>query len=223
MPASPGSGRRGRGLACPAVVQGLLACLVRRSVTGKGGEVETSLLEALLDLQFEVLTTHLNDGGRLPARSGFRSAHAYLAAPYGVYRTLDGWLALAMTPLAKLAPLLGVDDLAAIATDPTAGFTRRDEIKRLIADRLATGTTAQWLAALQPSDVWCADLLDWKRLLANEDFTSLDMLQTVTRSDGVTIRTTRVPLRVDGVRPRIVHAAPRIGEHTQALMQEFSL
>ena len=53
-----------------ALVQGILACLVRRGITGKGGKVETSLLEAMLDFQFEVLTTHLNDGGQLPKRPG---------------------------------------------------------------------------------------------------------------------------------------------------------
>ncbi len=45
--------------------EGILACLVRRGATGKGGLVESSLLESLLDFQFEVLTVHLNDGRRL--------------------------------------------------------------------------------------------------------------------------------------------------------------
>ncbi|TIX05292.1 MAG: CoA transferase, partial [Mesorhizobium sp.] len=72
-------------LAGSAAAQGILAALVRRGVTGTGSHVETSLLEALVDFQFEVLTTHLNDGRRLPRRSAFRSAHAYLSAPYGVY------------------------------------------------------------------------------------------------------------------------------------------
>ena len=40
------------------------------------------------------LSTHLNDGRRLPKRSAFRSAHAYLSAPYGVYPTQDGYLAI---------------------------------------------------------------------------------------------------------------------------------
>src|SRR4051812_4681141 len=44
------------------LAQGILACLVRRGSTGAGGLIETSLLESLLDFQFEVLTTHLNDG-----------------------------------------------------------------------------------------------------------------------------------------------------------------
>lgn len=210
-------------LAGAALVQGILACLVRRGITGAGGHVETSLIEALLDLQFEVLTTHLNDGGRVPTRSGFRNAHAYLAAPYGVYRTRDGWLALAMTPLAKLAALLEMPALAGIADDKGAGFTRRDEIKRMLADQIATRPTTDWLAVLQPADVWCADVLDWPRLLDSEGFAVLDFLQTVTRADDVAIRTTRAPLRIDGVRPRSTNAAPRIGQHTAALRDEFGL
>ena len=51
------------------VVQGMLAALIRRGRTGVGAHIETSLLEAVLDFQFEVLTTHLNDPDRkLPDR-----------------------------------------------------------------------------------------------------------------------------------------------------------
>jgi crotonobetainyl-CoA:carnitine CoA-transferase CaiB-like acyl-CoA transferase len=57
-------------------VHGILAALVQRGRTGKGALVETSLLESLLDLQFEVLGTYMNDGGRTPERSAFRSAQA---------------------------------------------------------------------------------------------------------------------------------------------------
>ena len=80
-----------------ALSQGILAALVGRGVTGRGRLVETSLLEALVDLQFEVLTTYLNDGRRPPNRAAKSSAHAYLSAPYGVYACQDGYLALAMT------------------------------------------------------------------------------------------------------------------------------
>ncbi|MFZ1974683.1 MAG: CaiB/BaiF CoA-transferase family protein, partial [Candidatus Acidiferrales bacterium] len=91
--------------------QGILACLVRRGVTGRGGLVETSLLESLMDVQFEVLTTHMNDGRRPPRRGAFRNAHTYLAAPYGVYDTKNGYLALAMSHLPTLGSLLGIPEL----------------------------------------------------------------------------------------------------------------
>lgn len=211
-------------LAGAACAQGILAALVKRGVTGKGSHVETSLLEALVDFQFEVLTTHLNDGRRQPKRSSFRSAHAYLSAPYGVYPATDGYLAIAMTPIPRLATLLGLEaELAAYADRPATWFSARDDIKRIVAGRIATRTVEEWLAVLEPADIWCARVLSWPELIEHDGFKVLDMLQTVTRDDGVSILTTRSPLRVDGVRGRVERAAPKVGEHSERIRDEFGL
>src|SRR5947209_14897844 len=95
------------------LVQGILSCLIRRGITGTGGKVEVSLLESILDFQFEVLTTHLNNGGQLPQRSAINNAHAYLGAPYGIYSTADGYLALAMGSVTRLGELLNCPALLA--------------------------------------------------------------------------------------------------------------
>ena len=208
-------------LAGHVLTEGILAALVRRGITGQGALVQTSLLEVLVDLQFELLTTHLNDGGRAPRRAGFRNANAYLAAPYGIYPTRDGYLALAMMPLAQLADTLPLPELRRYSAEDA--FARRDEIRRLVAQVLAQQDTAHWLARLQPADVWCAEVLDWPRLLENEAFRRLDMLQTVRRGDGLPVHTTRSPLRIDGQRARSTHGAPRVGEHSSALRAEFDL
>ncbi len=208
-------------LAGNAIVQGVLAALVRRGRTGVGAHIETSLLEALVDFQFEVLTTYLNDGGRVPQKAAFRNAHAYLSAPYGVYPTQNGYLALAMTPLDRLGDLLGIAAIRGL--DAKAPFTDRDGIKEIIANRLITQPTEAWLAVLEPADIWCAKVLDWPELLASDGFTGLDLLQTLGRADGVSIATTRVPLRVDGVRPRATVAAPIIGQDTARIRSEFLL
>ena len=126
-----------------------------------------------------------------------------------------------MTPLDKLA---GPLDLPAIAgLPPSAGFDRRDEIKRLIADHLASSPTAFWLDRMQPADIWCAEVLDWPALFASEAFRHMDILQTVVRPDGQPVRTTRLPLRIDGRREDCRSAAPGIGEHTAALRAEMGL
>ena len=208
-------------LAGSAIAQGVLAALVRRGRTGEGAHIETSLIEALVDFQFEVLTTYLNDGGRIPSRSAFRNAHAYLAAPYGVYQTKDGWLAIAMTPLDKLAAALDLPSIAALPEK--AGFARRDDIKRAIADHIAGQPTTYWLRRMQPMDIWCAEVLDWPALMESEAFRRLDMLQTVVRPVGNPVRTTRSPIRVDGEREHCHAAAPRMGEHTDALRKEMGL
>jgi crotonobetainyl-CoA:carnitine CoA-transferase CaiB-like acyl-CoA transferase len=203
--------------------QGILAALVRRGITGKGSLVETSLFEALIDFQVEVLTVHMNSGHKLPKRSSVQSAHAYLSAPYGVYQATDGFIAIAMTPIGKLADLLKMPELAPYRDNPKSWFTARDEIKALIAERIATATADHWLSILEPADIWCARVLNWNELLASEAFQMLDMLQTVKREDGVSITTTRSPVRINGTRAKFDRAAPRVGEHNTAICSEFGL
>jgi CoA:oxalate CoA-transferase len=202
--------------------EGILACLVRRGVTGRGGLVETSLIEALLDFQFEVLTTHLNDGRRRPRRSAYRNAHAYLAAPYGVYDTANGYLALAMTHLPTLGKLLDLPALQEIS-DQADGFRRRDEIKQIIALRLKEHTSEHWLEILNAADIWCAEVLDWPELFARKAFEQLAMIQVLRDERGIEILTTRLPIRLDGSLLTSERLAPRVGQHTETIQTEFGL
>jgi CoA:oxalate CoA-transferase len=204
------------------LVQGILACLVRRGITGKGGRVEVSLLESVLDFQFEVLTTYLNDGGQPPRRSAVNNAHAYLGAPYGIYRTADGYLALAMGSVTRLGELLGCPALAAYQ-DPKSWFARRDEIKGILVEHLKTQNTAHWLAILEPADIWCSDVFTWDRLMRHEAFRALDMVQEVACRDGSVLRTTRCPIRIDGQVYKSAGGAPKVGQHTGKIAAEFGL
>ena len=204
------------------LVQGLLAALVRRGTTGRGGLVEVSLLESILDLQFEVTTTYLNDGGRDPQRSAVNNGHAYLGAPYGIYATADGHLALAMGPLGKLGELLELPALTSFS-DPATWFTQRDEINRLLAAHLKIHPTRHWLERLESADYWCADVLTWSQLWKTDAFAELDFVQDVTRDDGPTLRTTRCPITIDGQRFKSSRGAPRVGQHTREIQTEFSL
>lgn len=195
------------------LAQGLLAAVLRAKRTGEGAHVETNLLASLLDMQFEVFTTYLNDGRRPPQRSAVNNANAYIDAPYGIYATSDGYLALAMIPITRLAELIDCEPLAAY-TDPETWHTKRDEIKAIIAAHLATQTTVHWLSILEPADVWCSDVYTWDRLMATDAFADLDMVQEVERADGVRVKTTCCPIIIDGERPHGGPAAPKVGEHT---------
>ncbi|MDP9050090.1 MAG: CoA transferase [Acidobacteriota bacterium] len=204
------------------LVQGILATLLRRGTTGLGGKVEVSLLESILDLQFEVLTTYLNDGGEAPERSAVNNAHAYLGAPYGIYATADGYLALAMGSIVRLGELLDCPALTTY-TDPASLFDQRDEIKSILVQHLNHQPTAHWLSILEPADVWCADVLTWDRLFAHDAFHALNMVQTIDSRPNAVLRTTRCPIRIDGELLTSPLAAPRIGEHNDVLAEEFDL
>lgn len=209
-------------LAGAQLVQGLLACILRRNLTGVGGLVEVSLLESILDFQFEALTTYLQDGGEQPVRTVQSNAHAYLGAPYGIYATKDGFLALAMGSVVRLGELLQCPGLLAFQ-DPKSWFEQRDEIKAQLARHLETQSSAHWLLILEAADIWCAEVLDWRRLTTHPAYHALDMEQTVYRKDGLAMKTTRLPIRFNGERFASAIGSPKVGEHTEAIVREFSL
>jgi len=204
------------------LVQGVLACLVRRGVSGQGGKVEVSLLESILDLQFELTSTFLNDGGKLPERSTVNNGHAYLGAPYGIYATANGFLALAMGSVVRLAELLELPALGAY-TNPDQWFTARDEIKALIREHLKSKATQHWLDRLVPADYWCAEVLNWRQLFEHAAFAELDWVMEVQREDGPNMKTSRCPITIDGVRFKSTLGAPRVGQHTEKIAREFGL
>jgi crotonobetainyl-CoA:carnitine CoA-transferase CaiB-like acyl-CoA transferase len=203
------------------LVEGILSCLIRREITGLGGLVEVSLLASVLDLQFEAITTYLNDGHRKPCRSEFRNAHPYLAAPYGIYDTSDGYIALAMIPIPLLGQLIGCKPLERYG-NPNTWHTLRDEIKTVLADFLAQKPTQYWLSLLEPADVWCANVLTWDELMESEAFKALDMTQEVHRSDGIELDTTCCPIRIDSQRYKSGKAAPRVGHDNNEILGPIS-
>ena len=204
------------------LVQGLVAAMFKVLKTGEGSHVQTSLMEAMLDFQFEVLTTYLNNGRKKPKRSNYNNAHAYLAAPYGIYKTSDGYISISMTPVPKLGELLKLESIQQY-TDQATWFTKRDEIKKLIGDLIVTNTTQNWLDILEPAGVWCSEVLEWDQMIEHEGFKVIDMLQRIKRFDGLDIETLRCPIRFNNKIYKSEIAAPLIGQHTDQISKEFSL
>ena len=201
-------------------VQGILAALLKRAKTGKGVLVEVSLLESVLDVQFEAITSFLNDGGQLPERGDVKgSAHAFLSAPYGVYQTQNGYISLAMGDLIFIGNTLGVD-LTKYA-DKQDWFTFRDEIRALLAEKIRTQTSDYWLNILQKEGIWCGKVLNYEEL-DNQSFVSeLQLKQTVQNSAGEKLVTTRSPIQLDGKILTSTKAAPSVGEDNIKIHKQF--
>ena len=209
-------------LAGHTLVEGILAAVIKRFRTDNGSHVETSLVEALLDFQFEVLTTYFNDGNRKPQRSSYNNAHAYLSAPYGIYKTSNGYIAIAMTPLPQLGELLDLNSIKDLH-DQKEWFIKRDEIKKDIGDWIEKQTTEHWLSILEPADIWCAKVLDWETMVKHEGFKILDMVQRIKRDDGLDIETLRCPIKIDGEIFKSSKAAPKIGNDNNSILEEFGI
>ncbi len=204
------------------LAQGILASLYKRAITGEGALVQVNMFESILDFQFEVLTSYYNDGRQLPVRSAINSAHAYIAAPYGIYKTKDDHIALAMGDIIQLATLLQCEALKQF-NDSNDWFSKRDEIKKILADHLLTNNAAFWLSILEKADVWCAPVINYDELVKQEGYKVLNMEITVKTNNGLEVRTTRCPIRVDGKLLVSEKGAPQLGEHNDMIEKQFNL
>lgn len=202
------------------LTQGILAALLRRSKRGKGALVQVSLLESAIDMQFEVLTTFLNDGEKLPERAGVRgSGHSYLSAPYGVYKTKDGFLALAMGDLTKIAACVGLQP--AEYQDQRKWFTRRDQILQTLGQTLIFRTSSQWLEQLQLAGIWCAEVSDYASFLSSPGFKASGMMQQLNFASGETLQTTRSVFVIDGKPAYAAKPAPTTGQDNEQIKKDY--
>ncbi len=200
------------------LVQGILATLLRRGKTGRGGLVEVDLLSSSIDMQFELFTSFLNGDGSMPSRSQVSNANLSVAAPYGIYACSDGYLAIAMSPIAVLAELLDCPALVPLS-DPDKAFALRDEIKAIVRDHLLSQPIQHWLNRLVPADIWCAEVLDWPTLIETQGFAALDMVQDISLPDDSVLRTTRCPIRIDGERAVVSSGGPALGADTDTFLK----
>lgn len=200
-------------------VQGILAALLKRVKTNKGVLVEVSLLESILDVQFEAITTFLNNGNQLPERGNVDgTAHAYLSAPYGIYKTQDSYIALAMGDLNHIGELVNVDLKSYTNAE---WFTLRDEIRLLLSEALHKNSSAYWLDLFGSEGLWCEKVLNYSELDAQPFMADLKLKQTVRNAKGETMVTTRSPIQLDGKILTDSKAAPSVGEDNTQIHKHF--
>ena len=201
------------------LVQGIIAALIRRQKTGTGALIEVSLMESLLDFQFELLTTYFTND-KQPQRSMVNNGHPLLSAPYGLYKTTDGYIALAMMDIHELADAINCKDLKNFSKDEV--FAKRDDVKKLLADCFVKESSSHWIDQLHESGLWAIEVFDWEQMMDHEAYQSLQMEQVLNISDKK-IRTTRCPIKINGERIYADKAAPKLGEHSKQIMEEFGI
>ena len=198
---------------------GILAALVARNQTGRGCRVDVDLLSAALDLQTESITCYFNGPRPAILNQPNNIASWYHPAPYGIYATLDGHLAISFSSLDKLATALDVPDLASFSTEEV--FSHRDQIAALIATALKKRQSADWLRVLADAEIWHAPVNDYEAIKEDPQVQHNGSIATIPGATGTPITLVRHPVRYDGEIPPIRLPPQPLGAQTEEILCEF--
>jgi CoA:oxalate CoA-transferase len=202
--------------------QGILAALYDRERSGKGRKVELSMFDAMLNLLSYIGTIWLTKG-ELPKPPG--SAHEY-SVPWQAFQASDGYLVVATRQeifWRKLCEALGQPALAddpRYATNPARVENRDTLIPRLEAI-FRTRTAADWLKQLRAAEVPAAPVNNLDAAFAEPPVAARQMIVEYDHPEVGKVRLPGNPIKMSGMEGTISNPAPRIGEHTDAVLGEL--
>jgi len=199
--------------------EAVLAALLHRERTGEGQLVTVNMLDVITTLQMQELSV-FTVGGVPQERSAQPHAHVYIRAPYGAFKTADGFLALAMPQLPELGRIIGEDSFLSMASE-VHGWTHRDEIYSRTAARLLTRTTAQWLAAFSGTGIWAGPVYDYAALVDDPQIKHNGTFVEYEHPTEGTVRTPGFPYVFSKTPASIERGAPVTGEHTLEVLTEI--
>ncbi len=199
--------------------KGILAALYERERTGKGSRVETSMFDAMLNLLGYMATMWLT-AGELPHPPG--SAHEY-TVPWQAFAAKDGHVVVATRQeifWRKLCEAIGEPGLAddpRFATNPDRRENRAVLVPYL-EGIFRTRTVADWLARLRAAEVPAAPVNNLDRAFAEQPVAARDMIVEYDHPDVGKVRLPGNPIKMSGMSATISRPAPRLGEHTDAVL-----
>lgn len=201
------------------LAMGILGAYVKKLVCGEGTLVEANLFNAGIDLQMEALTNYLSGGFKRERLD--RDSHLatwFHQAPYGVYETADGFMAISSIEPGKLAEALDSDVLRDMAS--LDRYKERDRYAAAVAATLRKFTRARIAELMDAAGLWNAPVQDYDHLavdpqaLHNEVFRTVDV-------NGESATLVNHPLRYDGEVPPLRKLSVVLGEHTEEILKEL--
>jgi len=200
----------------------LLAGLVDAQATGKGRDLDVSLFDVALHNLAYVATWYLN-GGIVTNREP-RSSHPSLT-PSQLCRTKDGWLFIMCNKEKFWTALADAVGKPEWATDPeystfAARLKNREQVTQELDAVLTTATTAEWISRLG-GKVPIAPVYDVQQALENPFVAEQQLLLDFQHPEHGKIRGVASPVRLENSAVLPTRAAPRLGEDTDALLEEL--
>ena len=194
-----------------------MAALMARRNGATIGTLETALIDTAFSVvPYQAAAAKLS--GERPPRAGSGNP---IAAPYQCFRARDGDILIAAPSQRLWEAVVRVLERPQLLDDPRFGSasTRSHNVKALeaaINDALANADVATWIARFTRSGVPVTRVAGLEEAVASDIAAER---RTFVASDGVAL--VRLPWLADGAHLPWARPAPRLGEHTVALLVEL--
>jgi crotonobetainyl-CoA:carnitine CoA-transferase CaiB-like acyl-CoA transferase len=201
----------------------ITAAVLHAKNTGQGQRTEVSLTNGMVSMLSFIATTYFASG-EVPPRSG--NDHP-IAAPYGLFPTRDGQIALAPadnTFFHRLADAIGMPELKSdpLYANNKERVANRARINAIIGGRLATETTAHWVETLNKAGVPCGPVNGVAEALSDPQIIHQEMVLTVPHEGHGDLKLLGFPMKFSETPCQIRRTAPGLGEHTEAILAELA-
>lgn len=201
---------------------GVVAALEARHRTGKGQFVETSLLEAATS-QGVYEAAHFFALGTRPPRMGQQHRGS---SPYQCFKTADGYITFGASQQNFWRDLCEIVGMPELVDDPRFK-SNADRVKhnkaliQLLEGRMASQPSQHWLDRLEAAGIPAGPVLHYDEILTNEHMQARQMMVEVQHPTAGPMKTLGVTVKLSETPGSVRRPAPRHGEHTQDIIDEF--
>lgn len=205
------------------IVVAVTTALYHARQTGEGQRVAVDLLSSAIHLQSQEFSYYLNTG-ELPKRAHNHSGHTLQPAPYGIYRTLDGFMVLSTNAGDRpelLEQLLSVDTLLPLMGGEEKNMRNREEIFSIVQEQLCKKPTQYWLDHFNAVGIWCGKVNSYETLKSDPQVLHNGIIQEVTHPKAGIYKTIGTPIYYSATPPTIRRPAPMLGEHNEEILREL--
>jgi formyl-CoA transferase len=201
----------------------ILAALQARAHTGRGQHIDLSLFDSQLGMLANVASNFLISGN-IPKRYG--NAHANIV-PYQSFRASDTWFILAVGNDRQFQKLCEVIGHVELANDERFTSNRervkyRKELIAILEPVFLTRTSSEWLSAFDAAGIPCGPINTLDRVFESPQVEARNMSIEMDHPSIGKLPLVGSPLKFSDTPVRYRLPPPRLGEHTQEVLEELS-
>ncbi len=203
-------------------VVGILAALWHREKTGRGQHLDMSMIDGLF-ATLENAVARYTISGEIPGPLG--GTHPSIA-PFQGYRTADSWIIAAAGTdqlFARLCRVIGREGLSSDPRFATNLLRTRNlrELNAILEPVLKTKTTAEWETLFEEASLPYSPINDIRQICEDPHIRYRGMLAEIDQPAVGRMRIANSPLRLSETPGEVYAPAPRLGEHTEAVLREL--